>query len=85
MTKGVAKNIIEIRSHENDYFEKLIVILKNDNCISEDELEKYAYLAAGKKPDFLSHRKSLLPEMLLCSAIGAFSAIICCCVFFLFV
>ena len=86
MIKGVTKNIIEINPRNHDYFEKLIIILKNNpNIPDEEELKKCAFLMVGQKPPSCAHDPSKTVKMILCALIGAVCTLICCGITVLFV
>lgn len=86
MIKGVTKSIIEINPRNHDYFEKLIVILKNNpDTPDEEELRKCAFLMAGQKPPSCVHDQSEAAKMILSALIGAVCTLICCGVTALFV
>ena len=79
MIKGVTKNIIEIRPGNHDYYEKIILILKEiPECPSKDELEQCAALIFDDiPPSMIKNRKSRLLSsliLILCSSIISISA-----------
>ena len=86
MIKGVTKNIIEINPRNHDYFEKLIIILKNEpDTLNIEEIHKCAFLMAGQKPPSCIHDSGEIIKMILCILIGVVSTLICCGVTVLFV
>ena len=86
MIKGITKNIIEINPRNHDYFEKLIVILKNTPDIpTEEEISENAFLLAGQKPPAFINRKPDNFKNILYLLIGAVSALLCSAVTLLFV
>lgn len=86
MIKGVTKNIIEINPRNHDYFEKLIIILKNiPDTPDEDELQRNAFLMIGQTPPSIINKHSDNIKMILCTLIGAVISLLCCIVIRLFV
>ena len=86
MIKGVTKNIIEINPRNHDYFEKLIVILKNTPVTpTEEEISENAFLIVGQKPPACINKKPDNINNILYMLIGAISALLCCAVIILFV
>lgn len=72
--KGVTKNVIEINMN-SEYFEKAIVILKEDCPIEDDDLKREARLAIGDAPVFLKTLKTQIRiKMAVCAVSGALAA-----------
>ena len=86
MIKGITKNVIEINKLESEYFERVIVILK-DCCseIKEDEVNKQIRLTlSGGPPSFLDKRKRLFAlKMIISAASGALVSAAICLLFYL--
>lgn len=75
MIKGVTKNMIEINNMNSEYFEKAIIILKEDCSAGENELRREARLAIGDPPAFLkSLRTHNRIKMAICAVAGALAA-----------
>ncbi len=86
MIKGVNKNIIEINPRNHDYFEKLIIILKNTPELPDEEyLQKNAFLMIGQTPPSIINKHSDTFKMILYILIGAVIALLCCSATCLFV
>lgn len=86
MIKGITKSIIEVSPRSHDYFEKLIIILKNTpDMPDEDELRRYALLMAGQKPPSCVSRRRGTVKCLLFALMGAVTALLCCALVLLFV
>ncbi len=86
MIKGVTKNIIEINPRNHDYFEKLIIILKNAPEIpDEEDLLKNAFLMIGQTPPSIINKHTDIIKMSLCILSGALISLLCCIAIRLFV
>lgn len=79
MIKGVTKSIVEIRPGNHDYYEKIILILKDTpESPSKDELEQYATLIFNDiPPSMIRNKKSRFLTsliLILCSSVISISA-----------
>ena len=75
MIKGVTKNVIEINNMNSEYFEKAIIILKENCPVDENELRREAQLAIGDPPEFLKSLKNHVRiKMAICGVMGALGA-----------
>lgn len=87
MIKGVSKNIIEVNPREHDYFEKVIIILKEspDNP-DENVLRQNISLLIGEKPPTiaLKHRTDFF-KLFSASLIGSVISFFLCWITLLFV
>lgn len=80
MIKGVTKSIIEIRPGNHDYYEKIILILKDTpNSPSKDEIEQYSTLIFNDiPPSLIKNRKSrFLSSIILVLSSSVISISIC--------
>lgn len=79
MLKGVTKNMIEINNMNSEYFEKAIIILKENCSLSEDEIRKEARITIGSSPVFLKTIKTQIRiKMAICALSGALTAVMLC-------
>lgn len=79
MLKGVTKNMIEINNMNSEYFEKAIIILKENCSLSEDEIRKEARITIGNSPVFLKTIKTQIRiKMAICALSGALTAVMLC-------
>ncbi|MGN0651296.1 MAG: hypothetical protein ACI4KM_12750 [Oscillospiraceae bacterium] len=79
MIKGVTKSIIEVNPRSSEYFEKAIIILRDNCSLSPEQLEAQAAVMLGKTaPECVKRsRKHNRLCMLASAAAGAlFSALI---------
>lgn len=75
MIKGVTKNVIEINNMNSEYFERAIIILKEDCSAGENELRREARLVIGDPPAFLKTLKTHNRiKMAICAVAGALAA-----------
>ena len=79
MIRGVTKSIVEIRPGNHDYYEKVILILKDTpECPSKKQLEQYAALIFNDIPSsMIRNRKSRFLTsliLILCSSVISISA-----------
>lgn len=83
MIKGVTKSILEINASKSDYFEKAILILREDCCdISERELRIRAELMiGGEPPKFIYRRKA--EGVIRLAAAAALGALLSAAVFYI--
>lgn len=75
MIKGVNKSIIEVNTKDNEYFDKLIIFLKDNsiNMNEEDLMRSVSLIIGHKPPDFMIRKLKL--KMLTCGIIGATAAL----------
>ncbi len=79
MIKGVTKNIIEINNMDSEYFEKAIIILKEECSPNDDDIRKETQITIGKAPVFLKTIKTQIRiKMAICAIAGALSAVLLC-------
>ncbi|MBQ8170881.1 MAG: hypothetical protein IJZ95_02700 [Oscillospiraceae bacterium] len=72
MIKGVTKNYIEIRSRNNDAFDKIIVILKDDPIPpDENELIETALLMTAKIPNCIKRNNHSFIYSFLSGLLGS--------------
>lgn len=79
LIKGVTKNVIEINNINSEYFEKAIIILKDDCSPNDDEIRRETQITIGKVPVFLKTIKTRLRiKMAVCAVAGALTAVLMC-------
>lgn len=85
MIKGVSKNIIELNPRGHDYFEKVIIILKEaPEPPDSEELHKYAALLFEEDAPSVVKKRSF-PKLLISGLIGTVTGFFMCCAALLFV
>ena len=73
MIKGVTKNIIELNSRGNDYYEKIIIILKESTASPDtDDIYQYLeHLTKERPPSVVKDKGHLSLKLLIAGVTGA--------------